>query len=136
MSTSATTAADAKAAQETITALMRAATDDELLAIRSAALKAGLLWACRCKWYNPAAAVTCEDCAEPRLARYREGEVIEYMSFANSGYTVGQVMRYAPAAEQDSPADPRVYIRTRSGSKPFPVRESQIRPKADTPQRT
>ncbi|MEU6719754.1 hypothetical protein ABZ897_50580 [Nonomuraea sp. NPDC046802] len=59
--------------------------------------------------------------------RYAEGQIIEYTSFAMGGYSVGQVVRYADQAEQDEPADLRVYIRTRSGGRPFWVREGQLR---------
>ena len=55
--------------------------------------------------------------------RYADGEVIEYTSFAESGWTVGQVVSYSP----DYRANPPVYIRTKSGGKPFTVRESQLR---------
>jgi hypothetical protein len=60
--------------------------------------------------------------------RYADGQVIEYTSFELSGYSVGQVVRYADESEQDNVADLLVYIRARSGARPFPVRESQIRP--------
>ncbi|HSR83480.1 MAG TPA: hypothetical protein VLM11_04795 [Streptosporangiaceae bacterium] len=60
-----------------------------------------------------------------RRLRYADGQVIEYTSFDPSGYSVGQVVRYA--GEQDNPADQRVYIRARSGGDPFAVRESQLR---------
>ena len=90
---------------------------------------------------------------------YRDGEIIEYTSFDPAGWSIGQVVRYAPASEQTRtcpncdqlavpgegdegslrqcprcralcqfPAlNPLVYIRTRSGGKPFPVRETQLR---------
>lgn len=69
--------------------------------------------------------------------RYVEGQIIEYTSFAPSGYSTGQVTGYAAGDDQQrlclihgyEPDDPFVYIRARSGSKPFPVRESQLRPK-------
>ncbi|MEV4078725.1 hypothetical protein AB0J43_00335 [Nonomuraea fuscirosea] len=61
------------------------------------------------------------------VRRYAEGQIIEYTSFAMGGYSVGQVVRYADQAEQNKPADPQVYIRTRSGGRPFSVRESQLR---------
>lgn len=93
-------------------------------------------------------------------AAYTAGEIIEYTgSTAEPGYSVGKVVRYAPAAEQTRtcpncgqlavpgggdeghlrgcprclafcrfpPLDPLVYICARSGGKPFPVRESQLR---------
>jgi hypothetical protein len=63
----------------------------------------------------------------PWARRYASGPVIEYTSHAANGYSVCQVVRYAPPDEQDNPADPLVYIRTRVGEKPFPVRESQLR---------
>lgn len=63
----------------------------------------------------------------PQVRRYAEGKVIEYASFARDGYSLCQVLRYAALDEQDDPADPLVYIRTRTGEKPFPVRESQLR---------
>lgn len=59
--------------------------------------------------------------------RYAIARVIEYTSRAANGYSVCQVVRYAPLDEQDCPADPVVYIRTRVGEKPFTVRESQLR---------
>ena len=52
---------------------------------------------------------------------YRDGEVIEYTSFAPGEYSIGQVVRY------DDEADPLVYIRTKAGGVPFPVRQSQLR---------
>jgi hypothetical protein len=93
------------------------------------------------------------------VGAYAPGEIIRYTSFDPSGYSIGQVVRYAPDGEQtricpncseltlpgdgqeDSlgrcqrcqayvrfPAlDPLVYIRTRSGGRPFQVRESQLR---------
>jgi hypothetical protein len=63
----------------------------------------------------------------PPVRRYADGQVIEYTSFAPNGYSLGQVIHYAALDEQDNPADPRVYIRAGSGSKPFPMRESQLR---------
>jgi hypothetical protein len=58
------------------------------------------------------------------VSRFAAGEIIEYTSFDPSGYSVGQVVRY----DSDSGSgNPLVYIRSRSGSRPFPVRESQIR---------
>jgi hypothetical protein len=59
--------------------------------------------------------------------RYADGQIIEYTSFAKGGYSVCQVVRYAAPYEQDHPANLLVYIRTRSGDKPFRVRESQLR---------
>jgi hypothetical protein len=66
-----------------------------------------------------------------RLPRYAAGQVVEYTSFDSSGYSVGQVVRYAGKAEQDTPADLLVYIRAHSGGKLFPVRESQLRARAE-----
>jgi len=60
-------------------------------------------------------------------SRYADGQIIEYTSFGLSGYSVGQVVRYADETEQDNAADLLVYIRARSGGTPFPVRESQLR---------
>jgi hypothetical protein len=54
---------------------------------------------------------------------YRDGELIEYTSFSKSGWSIGRVVRYADGHEQP----PLVYIRARSGGKPFQVRENQIR---------
>ena len=65
--------------------------------------------------------------AIPQVRRYGDGQVIEYTSFAMGGYSVCQVVRYAALDEQDDPANPLVYIRTRVGEKPFRVRESQLR---------
>lgn len=91
--------------------------------------------------------------------KYTDGQVIEYTSFDPSGWTVAQVVRYAPDDEQTRPCpncgrqvipgpandagisecpeclayfrfpplNPLVYVRTRSGGKPFTVRESQLR---------
>jgi hypothetical protein len=64
---------------------------------------------------------------ERTTRRYADGQIIEYTSFGLSGYSVGQVVRYADQAEQDNTADLLVYIRARSGDRPFPVRESQLR---------
>jgi hypothetical protein len=96
------------------------------------------------------------------VATYTDGEIIEYTSFHESGYSIGQVIRYAPVSKQTRPCpncerlvvpgagpddglrpcpyclascrfpalDPLVYIRSRSGSKPFQVRESQLRRRA------
>jgi hypothetical protein len=63
----------------------------------------------------------------PITRTYRDGQVIEYTSFDPSGYSVGQVVKYADDADQDNPADLLVLIRTRVGGRPFPVRESQLR---------
>lgn len=65
--------------------------------------------------------------AVQRVRRYAGGQVIEYARSAGDGYPVCQVVRYGTLGEQDDPADPLVYIRTRTGEKPFPVRESRLR---------
>lgn len=65
--------------------------------------------------------------AERTTRRYTDGQIIEYTSFEQSRYSVGQVVRYADDTEQDNTADLLVYIRARSGDRPFPVRESQLR---------
>ena len=64
---------------------------------------------------------------EHATRRYADGQIIEYTSFELPEYSVGQVVRYADETEQDNAADLLVYIRARSGDKPFPVRESQLR---------
>jgi hypothetical protein len=58
---------------------------------------------------------------------YADGEIVEYTSFGPHGYSIGQVVRYAGDTEQDDLADLLVYIRTKSGGAPFPVRETQLR---------
>lgn len=60
---------------------------------------------------------------------YEAGQIIEYTSFAPSGWSPAEVDRYAPDTEQNDPADPLVYVRTVNPPrcKPFPLRESQIR---------
>ena len=64
---------------------------------------------------------------------YADGQVIDYTSFDPAGYSAGQVVRYAGESEQDNPADLLVYIRARSGGRPFPVRESQLRARQPGP---
>lgn len=70
---------------------------------------------------------------EPAAGHYADGQIIEYTSFDPSGYTAGQVVRYADETEQDNAADLLVYIRARSGGRPFPVRESQLRARQPAP---
>lgn len=85
----------------------------------------------RCLRFVPSPELAREADTERSTGSYADGQVIEYTSFDPSGYSAGQVVGYAGKAEHDDPADPLVYIRARSGSKPFPVRESQLRARGD-----
>ncbi len=67
----------------------------------------------------------------PVTRKYAEGEIVEYASFDQSGYTLGQVARYADV--QDDPDDLLVHVHSHSGSVPGPVRESQLRSVGGTP---
>ena len=68
---------------------------------------------------------------------YGVGDHVEYTSFAPGGWSTAEVVRYAPQVEQDIPGDLLLYVRTDGTPRgaPFPVRESQLRPRITTTNR-
>jgi hypothetical protein len=61
--------------EEVLDKLLAHATDAEKLAIRSAAVKAGLLWLCQCGDYNPGRAVVCQDVLKCGRSKFADAAI-------------------------------------------------------------
>ncbi|GAB3977385.1 hypothetical protein GCM10029978_066950 [Actinoallomurus acanthiterrae] len=93
--------------------LFNAAHHHEAMNIRSAAVRAGLLWLCECNWYNPSTMTACEQCHQPITAAVLGGLRAKNARYEEFTQTAGGILGERPGdpREEDDEVDSRRYCR-------------------------